>query len=217
MHIQRSGAPLRLRSSGRTRATSSRSRKTSTRSSRSCAPASSTRRRRRRPPRLRRSRATAASRSVVGAASREVTEFAPAKVNLTLSVLGRRSDGYHEIESLVVFADVRDRLTFLPGEALELLVQGPAAVAAGASDDNLVLKAARALTDRVAGLRLGRFQLDKQLPVASGLGCGSSDAVSGLRLLARHNDLSIDDARLHAAARATGADVPVCLDPQPRM
>src|SRR5436305_817968 len=152
MHTRRSDAPLRLRSSGRTRATSSRSRKTSTRSSRSCAPASSTRRRRRRPPRLRRSRATAASRSAVGAASRELTEFAPAKVNLTLHVLGRRADGYHEIESLVVFADVGDRVTFVPGDPLQLFVQGPTASAAGVNEDNLVLKAARALADGVSRL-----------------------------------------------------------------
>ena len=70
---------------------------------------------------------------------------------------------------------------------------------------------------RVAGLRLGRFALDKQLPVAAGLGGGSSDAAAALRLLARANGLPLDDERLRAAARATGADVPVCLDPRPRM
>jgi 4-diphosphocytidyl-2-C-methyl-D-erythritol kinase len=150
-------------------------------------------------------------------AARELSEFAPAKVNLTLHVLGRRPDGYHEIESLVAFADVGDRLTFHPGERLELDVRGPTAAASGANSDNLVLKAARALAERVGGLGLGRFMLDKQLPVAAGLGGGSSDAAAALRLLAKHNDLPLDDERVRAAARATGADVPVCLDAQARV
>jgi len=146
-----------------------------------------------------------------------LAEFAPAKVNLTLHVLGRRADGYHEIESLVVFADCGDRLTLAAGGPLELAVRGPTAAAAGESDGNLVLKAARALAERVPGLRLGRFELDKQLPVAAGLGGGSSDAAAALRLLARANALPLNDERLYAAAAATGADVPVCLDPRPRM
>jgi 4-diphosphocytidyl-2-C-methyl-D-erythritol kinase len=144
-------------------------------------------------------------------------EFAPAKVNLTLHVRGRRPDGYHDIESLVVFADVGDRLMFFPGRRLQLSVKGRTAEGAGATEDNLVLKAARALAERIEGLKVGRFELEKDLPVAAGLGGGSSDAAAALRLLARHNNLSIDDARLHEAARSTGADVPVCLDPKPRM
>lgn len=151
------------------------------------------------------------------AASGELAEFAPAKVNLTLHVLGRRSDGYHEIESLVAFAGIGDRLTFRPGAQLELAVSGPTGAAAGSAEDNLVLKAERALAAGVDGLRLGNFALDKQLPVAAGLGGGSSDAAAALRLLARVNDLSLDDERVWAAARATGADVPVCLDPRARM
>jgi len=153
----------------------------------------------------------------VAAASGELSEFAPAKVNLTLHVLGRRRDGYHEIESLVAFAGIGDRLTFQPGERLELAVQGWTAAAAGTTDDNLVLKAARALADRVEGLRLGRFALDKQLPVAAGLGGGSSDAAAALRLLAQTNDLPLHDERVRAAAQASGADVPVCLEPRARM
>jgi 4-diphosphocytidyl-2-C-methyl-D-erythritol kinase len=150
-------------------------------------------------------------------ASGELAEFAPAKVNLTLHVLGRRPDGYHEIESLVTFAGLGDRLTFRPGERLALAVSGPTGAAAGASEDNLVIRAARALATRVDGLRLGGFALDKQLPVAAGLGGGSSDAAAALRLLAQVNGLSLDDERLRAAAQATGADVPVCLDPRARM
>ena len=143
-------------------------------------------------------------------------EPAPAKVNLTLRVVGRRADGYHDIESLVVFANVGDALTFAPARALTLAVRGPTAAAAGDTADNLVLKAARALAERVDGLKLGRFALSKRLPVAAGLGGGSADAAAALRLMARANRLAPDDPRLMAAARATGADVPVCLDPRPR-
>jgi 4-diphosphocytidyl-2-C-methyl-D-erythritol kinase len=145
-----------------------------------------------------------------------VREKAPAKVNLTLRVLGRRADGLHEIESLVAFADVADALTLTPGDALALSVAGPTAAAAGDVAENLVLKAARALAERVEALKLGRFALSKRLPVAAGLGGGSADAAAALRLLARANRLAPDDARLAQAARATGADVPVCLDPRPR-
>jgi 4-diphosphocytidyl-2-C-methyl-D-erythritol kinase len=144
-------------------------------------------------------------------------ENAPAKVNLTLRVLGRRADGYHEIESLVAFADIGDSLSFTPGDELALSARGPNAGQAGEAADNLVLKAASELAARVAGLRLGAFVLDKRLPVAAGLGGGSADAAAALRLLARANGLSAADPRLHEAARATGADVPVCLDPRPRV
>ncbi len=144
-------------------------------------------------------------------------EKAPAKVNLTLRVLGRRADGYHDIESLVAFAGVGDALTFMPGGALALAVGGPTAAAAGDVADNLVLKAARALAERVEGLKLGRFTLSKRLPVSAGLGGGSADAAAALRLLAHANRMAPDDPRLLQAARATGADVPVCLDPRARL
>ena len=87
---------------------------------------------------------------------------------------------------------------------------------AGPLDDNLVLKAARGLAAEVPGLKLGRFTLDKRLPVAAGLGGGSSDAGAALRLLARANRLALDDPRLRKVARRIGADVPVCVDPRPR-
>ena len=146
-----------------------------------------------------------------------LTEPAPAKVNLTLRVVGRRPDGYHELESLVAFARLGDRLDFAPGEPLALEVAGPFAAAAGSLADNLVLKAARELARRAGGLALGRFCLVKELPVAAGLGGGSADAAAALRLIARANALALDDARLAAAARATGADVPVCLDAKARV
>lgn len=139
--------------------------------------------------------------------------FAAAKVNLDLAVLGRRADGYHLLESLVAFADVGDRLTLEPGRDLGLSITGPraGALAGEAADGNLVIRAARALAERVPGLVSGHFVLEKHLPVASGIGGGSADAAAALRLLARANGLSLDDSHLVAAARATGADVPVCL------
>ena len=146
-----------------------------------------------------------------------LTTRAPAKINLTLHILGRRHDGYHELESLVAFAGSGDILSLEPGPALSLRVDGPTAVAAGSDGDNLVLKATRALALEVPGLRSGAFHLTKRLPVAAGIGGGSSDAAAALRLLARLNDLVPDDPRLLAAAAATGADVPVCLDPRARM
>ena len=146
-----------------------------------------------------------------------LVESAPAKINLTLRVVGRRADGYHDIESLVVFAAIGDRLALTPGDALTLTVDGPSAAQIGAVADNLVIKAARALTARVPKLRAGAFRLEKNVPVAAGLGGGSSDAAAALRLLARANNLASDDPRLHDAARETGADVPVCLDPRPRV
>lgn len=144
-------------------------------------------------------------------------EFAPAKINLTLRVIGRRSDGYHEIESLVAFADVGDRLSLQPAAGLSLTVEGPTAAASGAVDDNLVLKAARAFAAHFADAKAGRFVLEKALPVAAGMGGGSSDAAAALRLLARLNAIPAADARLFDIAAAIGADVPVCLDPRPRV
>jgi 4-diphosphocytidyl-2-C-methyl-D-erythritol kinase len=144
-------------------------------------------------------------------------ERALAKVNLTLRVIGRRPDGYHDLESLVVFASVGDGLTLAAGPRLLLTVRGPTAGSSGVLADNLVLKAANALAERVGDLKFGRFVLSKRLPVAAGLGGGSADAAAALRLLARRNHLALDDGRLCEAARVTGADVPVCLDPRPRL
>ncbi len=144
-------------------------------------------------------------------------EKAPAKINLTLRVLGRRADGYHELESLVGFAGVADRLTLAPQADTTLAISGPYAAACGPDADNLVLKAVAALGGAVPGLKAGRFVLDKELPVAAGMGGGSSDAAAALRLLAQVNGLAHDDARLAAAALAVGADVPVCLDARARV
>lgn len=134
-----------------------------------------------------------------------------AKVNLSLRVVGRRADGYHDLESVVAFADCADRLTLEPGGELKLSTTGPLAEACGDTADNLVFKAAKLLAEAVPGLKLGAFALDKVLPVAAGIGGGSADAAAALRLLARLNNLSLDDPRLQEVALATGADVPVCL------
>ena len=134
-----------------------------------------------------------------------------AKVNLSLRVVGRRTDGYHDLESVVAFADCADRLSLEPGGELRLTTTGPMAGACGEIADNLVFKAARLLADAVPGLKLGAFALEKVLPVAAGIGGGSADAAAALRLLARLNGLPLDDARLQEVALQTGADVPVCL------
>lgn len=140
-----------------------------------------------------------------------LTETARAKVNLTLRVLGRRADGYHDIESLVVFADCADTLTLTPGSQLSLATGGPGAQDCGEMSDNLVVRVALLLGERIPGLTLGRFTLDKHLPVAAGIGGGSADAAAALRLLARANGIAIDDPRIVGVARDTGADIPVCF------
>ena len=143
--------------------------------------------------------------------------FAPAKVNLWLHVLGRRADGYHELDSLVAFARIGDRVGFAPGGPLSLTIDGPFGAGLAGDADNLILRAARELASRVPGLILGAFALEKNLPLASGLGGGSSDAAAALRALCAANRLPLDEPRVIAAAEATGSDVPVCLVPRARM
>jgi 4-diphosphocytidyl-2-C-methyl-D-erythritol kinase len=139
-------------------------------------------------------------------------EDACAKVNLTLRVIGRRVDGYHDLESVVAFADCADRLSLTPGSPLSLNTTGPLARECGETADNLVFKAAQLLGERVPDLKLGKFTLEKVLPIAAGIGGGSADAAAALRLLARaNNGLALDDKRLIEVAKLTGADVPVCL------
>lgn len=140
-----------------------------------------------------------------------LVEEGRAKVNLSLRVVGRRMDGYHDLESVVAFADCADRLTLEPGDELKLSTTGPLADACGETADNLVFKAAKLLAEATPGLKLGAFTLEKMLPVAAGIGGGSADAAAALRLLARLNGLSLDDPRLQDVALRTGADVPVCL------
>jgi 4-diphosphocytidyl-2-C-methyl-D-erythritol kinase len=148
---------------------------------------------------------------------RALFEFAPAKVNLALRVGAAGSDGYHPLESLVVFARLRDGVVLEPDREPELRVRGRAAAATGEPRDNLVLKAARELASRVPEIRSGRFTLLKRIPLAAGLGGGSADAAAALRLLCRANGLELDDPRVTEAAAATGADVSVCLASRARL
>lgn len=141
---------------------------------------------------------------------------APAKINLSLAIAGRRADGWHELTSLVAFARFGDQLTLRPGGGLSLTVSGPGAQLVGAPCDNLVLVAARNFAAQVPGGKSGAFHLVKRIPVAAGLGGGSADAAAALRLLGQANSLLPGDGRLMAAAAATGADVPVCLAARPR-
>ena len=138
-----------------------------------------------------------------------------AKLNLTLEVLGRRADGFHELRSLVAFAGLGDEVELEPDGALELKVEGPFAHALGG--DNLILKAAKAALDLAPNLRLGCFRLVKLLPVAAGLGGGSADAAAALRLIARANGGALTEAQLAELAPKLGSDVTVCLDSQPAL
>lgn len=142
-------------------------------------------------------------------------EHAPAKVNLDLLVTGRRADGYHLLDSLVVFATPGDRLILEPAAALSLEVQGPFARALEDAGDNLVLRAARALADHAGQPPAARIVLEKNLPVAAGLGGGSADAAAALRALARFWRLGLPAPDLATLAERLGADVPVCLAGRP--
>ncbi len=145
-----------------------------------------------------------------------ITEFAPAKINLTLHVLGKREDGYHLLESLVVFADTGDTLTVEAADGLSFHVTGPnaAALVATPEADNLVLRAAR-LLDAGAG-RGARITLDKHLPVAAGIGGGSADCAAAMRALNTLWGLGHELDALGAFGLELGADVPVCIQaPRP--
>ncbi|MGH7053294.1 MAG: 4-(cytidine 5'-diphospho)-2-C-methyl-D-erythritol kinase [Stellaceae bacterium] len=151
-----------------------------------------------------------------GASLPAVAAFAPAKVNLYLHVLGRRADGYHELDSLVAFADIGDRLQAAPAAGLSLTVSGPQAPSLAAlGEDNLVLRAARRLAAQT-GVTVGAaLHLEKNLPVAAGLGGGSSDAAAALKTLAALWRLPVGAKDLAALGAELGADVPVCLYARP--
>jgi 4-diphosphocytidyl-2-C-methyl-D-erythritol kinase len=140
---------------------------------------------------------------------------APAKVNLYLHILGRRPDGYHELDSLVAFASVSDMLSVAPADALELKVEGPFAAQAPANESNLVLRAARALAAEAGVEPRASLVLCKNLPAAAGLGGGSADAAATLRALSALWNLQLPQGRMADLALALGADVPVCLHGRP--
>lgn len=144
---------------------------------------------------------------------------APAKINLTLRVVGRRPDGYHLIESLVVFAEIHDRIEVRPAEDLSLAIEGPFAPALMDSDgrDNLVMRAAQALQQVLGERRGAAIRLAKHLPVASGIGGGSADAAATLRALCRLWDVAMAEPELASIGLRLGADVPVCLNGRPAL
>ncbi len=152
-------------------------------------------------------------------ATNVLRRFAPAKINLFLHVGDKRADGYHDLLSLVVFADVGDQLTAKTSDRLSLRTSGPFAAALSGDADNLVLKAARALSAWAAARGVkpsgAEVTLEKNLPIASGLGGGSSDAAAALLMLAQLWALPVGIDELHEIALSLGADVPVCLNARP--
>jgi len=161
---------------------------------------------------------TRAAEDAVGASPN--TELAPAKINLALHVLGRRTDGYHQLETLVTFADFADMITVAPSadQRMHLALRGPYAgmLSEGTSaGSNLVIRAASELARLARSAPALRLTLTKRIPVAAGLGGGSADAAATLRLLIREWKLKLDDARLRKIALDLGADVPMCLSSRP--
>lgn len=136
---------------------------------------------------------------------------AHAKINLALHIIGRRGDGYHELDSIVAFADVADVLTISPAAQLAIGLSGPFAKELASGDENIVLKAWRLLADFAGTVSPVAFHLEKNLPVAAGIGGGSADAAAALRGLVQYFNLSISPPELHKLALELGADVPVCL------
>jgi len=140
-------------------------------------------------------------------------ELARAKVNLTLMVRGRRPDGYHELQSLVTFAEIADAIEFRPGPDVGVTTVGP--FATNLVGTNLVEAALHRLRELGAGLRLGSVILTKNLPVAAGLGGGSADAAAVLRAVRSANPDAAHRVPWHDIAVRLGADVPVCLADRP--
>ncbi len=135
---------------------------------------------------------------------------APAKINLTLEIRGRRADGYHELESLVAFAiDAADDVSLRPGTGFSLIVDGPEA--RELSGENLIARVAHAIGEARPDLTIGAFRLTKRLPVASGMGGGSADAAAAIRLIAAVNGIADPHVAFARLAAPLGADIPVCI------
>lgn len=143
---------------------------------------------------------------------RRIRIRAPAKINLCLHVGAKRPDGYHDLESLVVFAAFGDELLIERDRGFSLAIGGPFAEDLSRGDDNLVLKAARLLAARARADIGARFILTKRIPPASGVGGGSADAAAALRGLARLWNLRVSNDEMQTIAAVIGSDVPVCLD-----
>jgi 4-diphosphocytidyl-2-C-methyl-D-erythritol kinase len=139
------------------------------------------------------------------------SERAPAKINLALHVLGRRADGYHELDSIVAFADVGDELTFSPAREFAITTDGPFAAGLPPTEDNIVAKAWAVMRDMIPELPPAAVHLVKNLPIASGIGGGSANAAAAIRAAMQIADITHFSDALMAAALSLGADVPVCL------
>lgn len=148
-----------------------------------------------------------------------VTVRAPAKINLYLHVTGKRPDGFHELDSLVVFTASGDTVKVSPamaGSGLNFTADGPFADRIGPDSDNLVVRAARLMAETVNPASLDvDIHLTKRLPVAAGIGGGSSDAAATIRALNRYWDAGLADETLAGLALKLGADVPMCLNREP--
>ena len=144
-----------------------------------------------------------------------IAVFAPAKINLYLHVTGQRDDGFHLLDSLIVFADYGDQVSVAPADQLTLSIDGP--FAAGLPNDiyNLVIQAAHLLAERAGIEAKAEITLTKNLPVASGIGGGSADAAATLQALTQLWQINLDREELRDLACKLGADVPVCLAGKP--
>ncbi len=144
----------------------------------------------------------------------DVVQMAPAKINLYLHVTGKTDDGYHTLDSLVVFTDISDRVSISnepAGDDITLCITGPYSDAVPHGEENLVLRAARMLAQHT-GIKKGTdIHLEKNLPPSSGIGGGSADAAAALIALSKHWRAELDSSFLDSVARSLGADVPVCL------
>ena len=138
--------------------------------------------------------------------------FAPVKINLSLQIIGRRNDGFHLLESLIVFADQGDGLTVSSADTLSLTIKGPFAGSLSTDKNNLVMKAAALLADFHKIRPKAHIELNKNIPIASGLGGGSADAAATLHALTKLWRFPISDQDLNKIAEQIGSDVPVCLN-----
>lgn len=145
------------------------------------------------------------------AVSGVVTVAAPAKINLYLHIIGRRADGFHELDSLLVFTELADSLTMEKAEGPKLEADGPFADRLPDDEGNLVVRAAHALAEATGRRADAGFKLTKNLPVAAGLGSGSADAAAALKGLAALWGLAEDAVDMIALGREIGSDVPACL------
>lgn len=144
-------------------------------------------------------------------ANNSISHIARAKINLDLLVTGRREDGYHLLDSLVVFADYGDEISVSPSHSLKLNITGPFANGLEGEQNNIILKAARLLQDKFSILQGAEITLVKNLPVSSGIGGGSADAAAAIRALMEHWNLENKISELGNLPLSLGADVPVCM------